>query len=105
MGQSTGDGRFDRETFLGGLLIFFGGGYITQYISLQHAADNRERSPDPRCPGQTSVLFMFRQPVDHMWSMLLYVMCLLHVYVCYMLFYVMSVIGYMSVICLVLRLS
>ncbi len=31
LGQSTGDGRFDRETFLGGLLIFFGGGYIVQW--------------------------------------------------------------------------
>ncbi len=49
----------------------------------------------------------------HMWSMLLYVICLLHVYVCYMslvleldmLFVVicyMSVICYMPVICLVL---
>ena len=39
----------------------------------------------------------------HMWSMLLYVICLLHVYVCYMfVICYMSVICYISVICLVL---
>jgi hypothetical protein len=138
-------GKFDGETFLGGLLIFFLGGrggkrknqgtvsmvgrwttrvfkqphFVLYFIlssgsfasvCLQAIANG---VPDPRCPGQTGVLFRLRQPTTYsthlrrwrdccssfrhglhgavgmmfmyMRSMLIYVICLLHVYVCYML--------------------
>ncbi len=68
LGQSTGDGRFDGETFLVGLLIFLLGG--------------RGGRDHHGLHGAVGMLFM------HMRSMLLYVICLLHVYVCYMLLYV-----------------
>jgi hypothetical protein len=100
LGQCTGDGRFDGETYLGGLLIFFLGGrgrgrgtpghncrgvftgrrefqttlfmlYIIYYCavevskfrcSMRQTIANGD--PDPRCPGQTRVMFGIRQPVD-----------------------------------------
>ncbi len=87
--------------------------------------------PDPRCPGQTGVMFRIRQPVDlvHAFKTMEGLLFLVpprtprssgydvyahvvYVVICYMsitcisLLYVvtcyMSVIGYMSVICLVL---
>jgi len=96
LGQRTGDGRFDGEAFLGGLLIFSGGEgkgeeelqdttaeafsqddasskqpclyfilYIQQWkfrCSMRQTIANG--GPDPRCPGQTRVMFKLRQPVD-----------------------------------------
>ncbi len=80
-----------------------------------HASGHREKCPRPRCPGQRTCAVQAsttRRPVYasiyvkgllllvppprsggydvyiYMWSMLLYVICLLHVYVCYMLLYV-----------------
>ncbi len=59
-------GKFDGETFLGGLLIFFLGGrggkrkrqsFAT--VCLQAITNG---GPDPRCPGQTGALFSLRQP-------------------------------------------
>ena len=65
--QRTGDGRFDGEAFwMGCGFCFWGGG-----------------GGEEELQGTTAeMMFM------HMQSMLLYVICLLHVYVCYMLLYV-----------------
>jgi hypothetical protein len=127
-GRSLDDARFQTVPFCSML-------YIEQWkfrFSMDQTIANG--CPDPRCPGQTGVLFRFRQSVDlvhifkTMEGLLLLVpprtpqssgydvyahpvyvvicymyitcICVLHVVICYM-----SVIGYMSVICLVLGTS
>jgi hypothetical protein len=79
LGQRTGDGRFDGETFLGGLLIFFLGGRgrgrgtpghdIAQWrFHWRICQTIANGGPVPRCPGQTRALFqtsITRRPSPH----------------------------------------
>ncbi len=93
LGQRTGDGRFDGETFLGGLLIFFLGGrwrgrgttaeafsqddasskqpclcYILYIEQWKFRCSMRQTiangGPDPRLPWADTCAVRLRQPVD-----------------------------------------
>ncbi len=108
LGQRTGDGRFDGETFLGGLLIFFLGGRGGEE-ELQ-GMTGETFSQDDASSKQPCLCYILYIVYDVYAHAVYVVICLVICYMsitCICLSYVvicsMSVICYMSVICLVLE--